>query len=410
MEIAIPTIGTRGDVQPFIALAQGLVAAGHSVTLLSHPVMGELVRSHGVQFAPVGPDVDLGVETAVIRDRSGIVLVGVMRAMQFSFDMLKRSHQDILAGCRGADLVVYSTQSAAGRNEADLLGIPAVSVQLMPWAIPVDDPGRPLYKRLGYGAMDQAVSLITTRPLNRLRREIGLAPVGAEGFASRHLNLVPVSPLVFEPNPGWATRNRQVGYWFADEPGDWQPDADLVSFLEGGEPPLVVSLGAMSLGGSSKARETAAMFIDVLQRLGIRAIVQGWDELLDQAALPQCLFKAGSIPHSWLLRRAAGLVHHGGFGTTAAGFRAGIPQLVIPHLVDQYSWGQHVHRLGVGPAPIARQRLEPEKLAAGLEELLGNPELAVAASQLGEGIRTEQGVQAAVGLIESLESDLPGMS
>src|SRR5512136_2146037 len=109
MRILIPTIGSRGDVQPFIALAQGLARSGHTVTLASHPVMQALVESHGVPFAPIGPDIDLAREVAAIRHRARNIAAGLISAMRFGFDMLERSHDDILALCREADLVVVPT-------------------------------------------------------------------------------------------------------------------------------------------------------------------------------------------------------------------------------------------------------------------------------------------------------------
>jgi len=124
MNIVIPTIGSRGDVQPFIALAQGLIRAGHSLTLASHPVMETLVASHNVPFAPIGPDIDLAREVATIRLRSRNPMIGLMRGMRFGMGMVERSHDDILALCRTADLVVVSAQSAAGKNEADQLNPP----------------------------------------------------------------------------------------------------------------------------------------------------------------------------------------------------------------------------------------------------------------------------------------------
>jgi hypothetical protein len=97
------------------------------------------------------------------------------------------------------DLVVVHAQSAAGKNEADLLHLSYFSVTFVPWCIPWDDPARPLYKRIGYRAFDGLVSLVTTLPLNRLRKRQGLPPVGPEGFTSARLNLVPVSPAVYPP-------------------------------------------------------------------------------------------------------------------------------------------------------------------------------------------------------------------
>lgn len=399
MKILIPCIGSRGDVQPFIALAQGLERAGHSITLASHPLMKGLVETHGVSFAPIGPDIDLAQEAAKIRQRSRNAMLGLVRGMRFGLQMVEESHEDILVLCQVADLMVISAQSAAGKNEADQLDLPYLSVTLMPWTIPWYDPDRPFFKRLAYGAIDGLVSLITTRPLNRIRKRQGTPPVGPEGFSSKYLNLIPVSPSVFVPNSHWEDRHHLVGYWFAEEPADWEPPHDLLAYLEAGDPPVLVSLGAMSLG-SGDALESASLFLEAIQQVGLRAIIQGWEPGIRQLTLPPSICPAGSIPHSWLLPLCAGLVHHGGFGTTAAGLRAGLPALVIPHMIDQFYWGQRLHELGVSPPPIPRPKLNSEGLAAALEQMTKDEKLTATASSLGQGIRAEDGVNQAINLIE----------
>jgi len=400
MKIVIPTIGTRGDVQPFIALAQGLIHTGHSITLASHPIMKNLVESHGVNFAPIGPDVDLGKETAAIRRRARNVMAGLAETMRFSFAMLDLSHADILALCRKADLVVVPASSAAGKNEADLLQLPNVSASFMPWGIAYDDPNRALPVRLAYGAIDALVGLITTRPLNRARKSLGLAPVGKEGFTSKLLNLIPVSPVVFSPIPHWEACHRMVGYWFAKPPEAWHPPADLLAFLDKGVAPLLVSLGAMSLYNDQDL-ESASLFVGAIQQAGVRAIIQGWEESIRQMNLPDTILAAGSLPHSWLLPHCVGAVHHGGFGTTAACLRAGVPALVIPHVADQFYWAQRVFELGTGPQPIRRTKLEATKLASALSDLARNKGLHECATSLAEKIRSETGVENAVSLIEA---------
>ena len=399
MNVLIPTIGSRGDVQPFIALAQGLVKAGHAVTLASHPIMRELVESYAVTFASIGPDIDLARQVADIRQRSGNPIIGLMRGMQFSFDMLERSHSDILDLCRSADLVVVPAPSAAGKNEADLLNLPYLSVTLMPWAIPWDDPQRPLLKRWGYAALDGLISLITTRPLNRIRKRLGLPPVGREGFTSLRLNLIPISPQVYPPNPLWEPHHQQVGYWYTEESGAWEPEADLLTFLEQGDSPILISLGAMSLGDDD-ALQTVSLFVKACKQTQVRAIIQGWEGGIQQLTLPETVFACGSLPHSWLLPHCAGVVHHGGYGTTAAGLRAGIPALVIPHIADQFYWAQQVFDLGVGPKPIRRTKLEVNNLALALSEMVNDPDVRGIAATLGEKIRTEAGLNNAVQLIE----------
>jgi sterol 3beta-glucosyltransferase len=131
---------------------------------------------------------------------------------------------------------------------------------------------------------------------------------------------------------------------------------------------------------------------------------------MKQLPLPSNVFHAGSVPHDWLLPRASGLVHHGGFGTTASGFRAGIPMLVIPHIIDQFIWGNKVAKLGVGPRPISRPKLKAENMAEALRALQ-SPDMRRKAADLGAAIHAEpDGVAEAVRLIEQHNSHFGGIS
>ncbi len=397
MKIVIPTIGSRGDVQPYIALALGLIGAGHTVAVVSHPAMRGLVESYGVPFAPMGPDIDIGRETAIIRGKSPNWMIGFARVMRFSFAMLERSHADLLELSRHVDLVVVS-HSAAGSMEADQLRLPTVSVTLLPQAIPVNNPKDGFLKRGLMKIAGAAMGFMMTRPLNQVRKRAGLLPMGPTGISSPTLNLIPLSPSVSPPNPLWEPRHQMTGYWFAPSPQNWNPPEDLMRFLEAGAPPIVVSLGAMAISGED-ALEAARITLKAVKQSGVRAIIQGWDEPMKRLAIPPTVFHAGSIPHDWLLPRASGLVHHGGFGTTAAGFRAGIPSLVIPHIIDQFIWGQKVAELGVGPKPVSRARLKPQTMSDALIQMR-SPEMLRKAAALGEKIRRENGVSVAVQLIQ----------
>jgi UDP:flavonoid glycosyltransferase YjiC (YdhE family) len=398
MKAIISTIGTRGDVQPYIALALGLVKAGHTVTLATHPCMRGLVESYGVDFAPMGPDIEIGHEAAVIRANAPHWMVGFQRVMKFSFSMLEQSHADLLDLCRGKDLVIVS-HSAAGSMEADKLGLPTVSVTFFPQAIPVKDPRDSFIKRALMNLVGAGMGLMMNRPLEQIRKRVGLPPMGPTGITSPTLNLIPLSKQISPPNPLWEPRHRLTGYWFAPAPETWTPPADLAAFLEAGEPPVVVSLGAMALSGED-ALQGAQIALAAVKQAGIRAVIQGWDDAMKQLPLPSMVFHAGSIPHDWLLPRASGLVHHGGFGTTASGFRAGIPMLVIPHIIDQFIWGNKVAELGVGPQPIPRPKLNVENMAEALRQMQ-SPEMRQKAAELGAAIRAEpDGVTEAVRLIE----------
>jgi sterol 3beta-glucosyltransferase len=399
MKILIPTIGSRGDVQPYINLGQGLKKAGHQVTLASHPCMRELVSFHELDFAPVGPDIDMDQKAAELRQNTGHWMLGLMRVMRFGYSVVMDASNDILALCRDAELVIVS-DSSAGSAEADKVGVPRVSVTLQPTRIPRQAPeNQSTLQKISGKLIGAFMDRMLTGPFNKHRKKLGLSPLGPEGIFSTMLTLVPVSPVVFTPDPLWPDYAHLTGYWFAAEPQDWTPSADLQAFIEAGEPPAVISLGAMSIGKSDDAREAAQIAIQAVEQAGIRAIFQGWNDVIDAAGLPDNIFHARSVPHGWLLARASCITHHGGFGTTAAGLRAGIPSIVVPHIIDQFLWAQEVEKLGAGPQPIPRKELTAERWAAALTEAVQNTEMRAKAWKISEQIRSEDGIKTAIQLI-----------
>lgn len=400
MKLILPTIGTRGDVEPYVALARGLQAAGHVAVVASHPCMGDYVRAYGVEFAPMGPDVDMGAVAAEIRGKSRNWIAGFQRTMAFTWDVLERSQAELMVLCDAADVVVVA-HSAAGRIETDLLHKPNVSVTLMAEAVPANNPQAAWYMRaFGYVIGNWVMGPLMTWPYDRLRAKFGLAKQGWDGMTSPVLNMLPVSAAVSPPNPLWAPQHKVTGYWFVNDPVGWQPPAELVAFIESGERPVAISLGAMSLG-EADARDTAARVVAAVKQAGLRAVVQGWQAAADLLAAEPTIYHAGSVPHGWLFPQMAAVVHHGGFGTTAAGLRAGVPAVVVPHILDQYLWARKVEQLGVGPAGVARGKLTPARLAAALQTAVESVEMKAAAQQVRDVICAEDGVRTAVGLIEA---------
>lgn len=396
----IPTIGSRGDLQPYIALASHLKEAGHHPIVASHPCMAGIARTYGVDFKPIGPDIDIGSEAAHMRANAPHWMVGMMRVMKFSFKMLEESHEDILALAKEAEVMIVS-HTSAGSIEADQLGLEKISVTLHPQAIPVDDPDDPLIKKVIGAAAGWGMNLMMKKPLDKIRKRLGLPAMGPEGITSKKLNLIPISPHVFPPESGWEDRHQMTGYWFAEPQQSWTPPEDLAAYLADGDPPAVISLGAMALGDADED-EIIDLTLAAVQKAGVRAIIQGWDSQLAERELPPEVFHAGSVPHTWLLPQACCFVHHGGFGSVAAAFQAGIPALVIPHIIDQFIWGQKVQELGVGAAPIARGKLGLENYSEALVKLVTDTTLRENAARLGEKIREEQGLENARRLIEAV--------
>lgn len=394
MKIIVATIGSRGDVQPYINLCQGLQEAGHSVTLATNPTLCPLAAAHGVNSAPVGPAVDMGEAGARLMAQSfNNMWIGMIRVMQLGAKLVEQAYPDVLELCRTADLVVTS-DTTSGIAEAERLGVPWISVTLQPGRIPMPQANP--------GLFGLTLGKLFVMPTNAFRKRVGAPPVkDISSMLSERLILLPVSPQVAPPDARWPAQVRPTGYWFARPQSGWAPPPDLLEFLAAGPRPVAVSLGVMSLSGK-QARRSAELVLEALRQAGVRGIVQGWDGALEGLSLPPTVYRAGSMPHAWLFDQVSAVIHHGGFGTTAAVLRSGQPGIVVPHIIDQFYWGQRVTELGVGPKYIPRGKLSAEKLAQALARTQSDGDLRGRAAALGECIRAEpDGVAAAVRLIEN---------
>jgi len=206
------------------------------------------------------------------------------------------------------------------------------------------------------------------------------------------------SPSVVQKPPDWGDHVEVTGYWFLDRQPGWQPPADLADFLAAGSPPVYIGFGSMS---TRKPQETTELVLRALSRDRQRGLLlTGWGGL-SEIDLPDYVFKIESAPHDWLFPQMAAVVHHGGAGTTAAGLRAGIPTIIVPHFIDQPFWGQRVADLGAGPQPIPRKQLTAERLADAINIAVTDEKMRRRAADLGEIIRAEDGVARAVEVINS---------
>lgn len=188
-----------------------------------------------------------------------------------------------------------------------------------------------------------------------------------------------------------------TGYWFLRTPPGWSPPEPLRRFLEAGEPPVYVGFGSMP---NQEPRATFDLILRALEMTGQRGVIYGgWGGLAGETAGDRALVIEG-VPHEWLFPRMKAVVHHGGAGTTAAGLRAGVPNVVVPFFGDQPFWGWRVAALGAGPAPIPRRSLTAERLAAAIERAVTDPAIHGRASEIGARLRAEDGVANTVVLIQ----------
>jgi vancomycin aglycone glucosyltransferase len=219
------------------------------------------------------------------------------------------------------------------------------------------------------------------------RAELGLPRVRdvlAHLFGSQ--TLLAADPELAPLPPDAAHRAEPVGSLHPLVREDLPPK--LEAFLASGPPPVYLGFGSMP---DPHPERTTCELIDAVSALGVRAIVsEGWAGL-GRVALPEGVLAIGEVSHALLFPRVAAVVHHGGAGTTASAARAGVPQIVVPHLLDQFYFARRVTLLGLGPPPLPRRRLDASSLAALLEETLENEALAERTGELGERLRRRDG-------------------
>ena len=415
MRIAIIAPGSRGDVEPYLALGQGLTKAGHLVRLLSHSDFEALVRAHGVEFWPIGGSVQDVLQTTDLRQTiEGGNFVKILSQMA---NEAQRGAMDLardgLAGCRGMDLLVAGLGGIFGIALAEKLGIPLLQAYYIPFTPTGAYPSfifSALPSWLGSGPNLWSYHIarqLMWQPFRtadaRARQEVlGLPPAPSWGpFDSEALRGYPIlyaySPSVIPPPPDWDDAIHVTGYWFLGPAEEWEPPAALVEFLQSGPPPVYVGFGSMS---NRNPEATANLIVEALGQAQQRGVLlSGWSGLRT-AELPDSVLMVDSVPFSWLFPRVAAVVHHGGAGTTAAGLRAGVPSLVVPFFGDQPFWGRRVRELEVGPAPVPRRRLTVDRLAAAIHEAVTDQDMRRRASELGSKIQAEDGVARAVAIIE----------
>lgn len=389
-------MGTRGDIQPYIYLAQALIKEGHKVTIGTHPCWKNLVTSAMIEFAPIGPDIDIEYEAAIIRGRTKNPVFSMLKTMKFVFNIIENSSKDIYENCKTKDLVIVS-HSHMGATEAEVLDIETVNVTLQTEMIPEINKKKNLRDKV-LGAL---VNPQIVKPYNKIRKLYHLPKVKSIAeVMSPKLNLIPISRYIVEQNPYWDKKNKIVGYWYNND-NSYQPEENLKAFLSAGDKPIILALGAMSFE-SKKEKEKLDIFVDAFQKTGMRAIIQGFNKTLTDYQLPKTMISVGSIPHSWLFKQGYCVIHHCGFGTSASSLLYGIPTISVPHVLDQFAFAEHLYKLKVSVKPIKASELSEEKLISAINELKANyNEIHDCVKDLAKKMQEENGLENAVRLMES---------
>jgi len=422
MRIAIIALGSRGDVQPYIALGKGLKKSGHTIRFVTHQNFEELVDLHGLEFWPVEGNVQ---DIAQSKEMQGHIEKG--NFLSVMSQMKKEATQGAIklakvgmVACKDMNLIIAGIGGLfAGFSLAEKFDIPFLQAYYIPFTptrafasflfpkLPFRSGG--FLNRFTYSIARQIIWQGYKSSDNLARKQVlGLPPASFFGpYKSDRFNQNPVlygfSTSVIPKPYDWANNIYITGYWLLEHEDDWVPPSELVEFIKSGTKPIYVGFGSMS---SRKPEETADIVLHAIEKTKQRVIMlSGWGGL-KIANLPDNVFMVDSIPISWLFPRVAAAIHHGGAGTTAETFKAGIPSVIIPFFGDQFFWGRRVFELGVGPEPIPRKKLTMDCLIKAINDVMTDQKINQNAVELGVKIRKEDGVANAVAVINNMEKYL----
>ncbi|HEX9900338.1 MAG TPA: glycosyltransferase [Candidatus Methylomirabilis sp.] len=416
IRVTILALGSRGDVQPYLNLGEGLHRAGHRVALISFGNFRRLVEDRGLDFYPIrgDPRQILAGAAGQALASSGQNILRMWSAVMRSFgDLTRTLPSDLdLAAVRDSDVLISQLPGGIyAYDVAEKHGIRLVRAEVLPMTetsafpmipFPTSLSFVPGYNRLSFHLAARIMWSGFGPSINRWRKvTLGLPPWGWAGpFGRVHAEKVPVlcgfSRHVVPPPPDWGDHVHVTGYWFPGEK-EWSPDEGLVQFLESGPAPVFLGFGSMPVGDPER---TTALLLAAVRLSGHRAVIQaGWGGL-GQASLPENVWRLGEAPYEWLFPRMSALVHHGGSGTTALGLRAGVPAVIVPFVFDQFYWGNRLAELGAGPRPIPFRRLTAERLAEAIQAA-GDAGVRRRAADLGSKVRAEDGVGKAIQILEA---------
>lgn len=420
MRVNLLTVGTRGDVQPALALGVGLKKAGFQVQLAAFEEFRPLVEAYGLDFVPLSANIqELLHQSVGKRVFSGTALFDLMKLFRNIFSTMFTVFWQISQGC---DLLISNAATTFVVDAvSEKLQIPYIETSVFPgwptrgfpsffgpWppSLGAQSSGlagqfKGVINRFSYKPVDWIVSLWIRPMIERCRKDI----LGLPGRKSEQSGkkLTPVlagfSKYILPPPTDWGEHIHVTGYWYLDTPA-FEPPPALQAFLDAGAPPVYIGFGSMP---SQNPEQITDMVIQALSMAGQRGILLTGRGILGRGMAQKSsmhpVYFVESIPHDWLLPRTAAVVHHGGAGTTAAGIRAGIPSILIPIGADQRLWAYRVETLGVGPGPIPRFHLTAERLAKAITQSITNKTMRQRAKALGEKIRSEDGVGEAVRII-----------
>lgn len=408
------TIGSRGDVQPYIALGKGLLKEGHNVTIATHIEFQEWIEKHGILFREIAGDPS---ELMSLMVSHGSMSVAFLKEASSKFrgwisDLLRTSWE----ACQGCDILIESPSAMGGVHIAEALGIPYMRAFTMPWTrtkayphafIVPDQKKGSSYNYLTHVMFENVFWKGVSGQVNKWRvNTLGLPKTNLYRLLQHKIPfLYNISPTIFPASVDFPDWVKVTGYWFLNEGSadDYEPPKELVEFMvkarEDEKSIVYIGFGLIVV---SDAKRLTKEIVDAVKRADVRCILnKGWSDRLTkndeknepEIELPEEIYSSGSIPHDWLFTKIDAAVHHGGSGTTGATLRSGIPTIIKPFFGDQFFYASRVEDVGVG---IGLKKLNAKSLSKAIVTAILDPKMIERAKKLSVQILHENGVAAAV--------------
>ncbi|HEY5651586.1 MAG TPA: glycosyltransferase [Acidimicrobiia bacterium] len=409
MRTTIFTVGSRGDVQPYVALGAALARSGLDVTVATHEPFRHFVTERGLAFEalPGDPRELLATDDAQALLRTG---VGLVRFARRFVSLLEPWFWELVASVTPihaeSDASLYSALAFPTWHLAQIDRTPTIQLGLQPLlptsafpAITTTVRGLgPVGNRLSHAVNQQLFWQPLRKAVDTWRtRDLGLPPQGLRGpYRELEQKGEPIlhgfSPHLVPRPADWPERAVVTGHWPLRS--EEALEAATIAFLEAGPAPVYIGFGSIR---DSEAERLSDVAISAAMRSGVRLVLgSGWAELASAAS--DDVHVVGETDHAKLFPRMRAVVHHGGAGTTHTAVAAGVPSMAVPYFGDQPFWGRRLHELGVGAPPLPRSELHPEALSERLD-LLGREDIRARASSLGDAVRSEQGLAQATDFI-----------
>lgn len=404
MKIVLSSRGSRGDVNPIIEVAALLQQDGHEVIICVPEMFKDYCEKLGLKpmlYPEDSLEVMQNMGSGVGSLKGAFAFFSKSAAQQFEF---------MLEEAKDADLLLTTINEVAAPTIAEYYQIPHYRVgfspvlpgnqapPFMPWQnMPV------FMNKLGWKGLNKFSMMILKKFVNEKRIELGLKAVKDSNYyhTGNSHTLLAINPNLAPPCKTWDSKYKYdyTGYCYGQIDGAL--DTDLETFIAEGEAPIYIGFGSVQL---ENPKEFTDLIVQATEEAGCRAIVgAGWTGL-GNGHLNSHIYCVGDTDHGTLFPKMAGIIHHGGSGTTHTAARAGIPQFILPQFYDQYFWGNSIYKNGIGPKSVEPKKVTVNTMASALSEFK-NGKYANEANQLSKSMKDEDGVREIVRLVSQIIND-----